>query len=62
MREINPQETTRAYAFKMWMQVPKPMVTFFKVLERYARDISRKLIAELFAVIARKIAVVHFFA
>ena len=32
MREINPQETTRAYAFEMWMQAPNPMVTFFKTL------------------------------
>ena len=36
MREINPQETTRAYAFEMWMQAPNPMVTFFKTL-----DVSR---------------------
>lgn len=33
MREINPQQTTRAYAFKMWMQAPMPMVTFFKTLD-----------------------------
>lgn len=32
MKEINPQETTRAYAFEMWMNAPMPMVTFFKVL------------------------------
>ena len=31
-REINPQETTRAYAFEMWMSAPMPMVTFFKTL------------------------------
>ena len=36
MREINPKETTRAYAFEMWMQAPNPMVTFFKTL-----DVSR---------------------
>ena len=36
MREINPNETTRAYAFEMWMQAPNPMVTFFKTL-----DVSR---------------------
>ena len=36
MREIDPQGTTRAYAFKMWMQAPMPMVTFFKTL-----DVSR---------------------
>ena len=32
MKEINPKETTRAYAFEMWMQAPMPMVTFFKTL------------------------------
>lgn len=30
MREINPQETTRASAFEMWMSSPMPMVTFTK--------------------------------
>ena len=38
MKEINPKETTRAYAFEMWMQAPMPMVTFFKTL-----DVSRLL-------------------
>jgi chloramphenicol O-acetyltransferase type A len=32
MKEINPKETTRAYAFEMWMDSPMPMVTFFKTL------------------------------
>ena len=43
MREINPKDTTRAYAFEMWMQAPNPMVTFFKTLN-VARlvKISRK--------------------
>ena len=43
MRKINPQKTTRAYAFEMWMQAPMPMVTFFKTLDvlRLVR-ISRK--------------------
>ena len=36
MKEINPKDTTRAYAFEMWMQAPNPMVTFFKTL-----DVSR---------------------
>lgn len=36
MKEINPAETTRAYAFEMWMNAPMPMVTFFKTL-----DVSR---------------------
>lgn len=38
MNEINPKETTRAYAFEMWMKAPMPMVTFFKTL-----DVSRLL-------------------
>ena len=33
MKEINPQETTRAYAFEMWMKAPNPMVTFIKTLD-----------------------------
>lgn len=36
MKEVNPNETTRAYAFEMWMKAPMPMVTFFKTL-----DVSR---------------------
>ena len=36
MIEVNPKDTTRAYAFKMWMKAPMPMVTFFKTL-----DVSR---------------------
>ena len=32
MKEINPVDTTRAYAFEMWMKAPNPMVTFFKRL------------------------------
>ncbi len=33
MREINPQETTRAAAFELWMNAPNPMVTFFKTYD-----------------------------
>ena len=33
MKEVNPQETTRAYAFEMWMEAPNPMVTFIKTLD-----------------------------
>ena len=33
MKEVNPQETTRAFAFEMWMKAPMPMVTFFKTLD-----------------------------
>ena len=36
MKEVNPRETSRAYAFEMWMKAPMPMVTFFKTL-----DVSR---------------------
>ena len=43
MKEVNPKETSRAYAFEMWMNAPMPMVTFFKTLNvsRLVR-ISRK--------------------
>ena len=33
MKEVNPQETSRAYAYEMWMNAPMPMVTFFKTLD-----------------------------
>ena len=33
MKEVNPQETTRAYAFEMWLKAPNPMVTFIKILD-----------------------------
>ncbi len=33
MKEIDPRETSRAYAFEMWMRAPMPMVTFFKTLD-----------------------------
>lgn len=33
MKEINPQETSRAQAFELWMNAPNPMVTFFKTLD-----------------------------
>ena len=32
MKEVNPKETSRAYAFEMWMNAPMPMVTLFKTL------------------------------
>ena len=32
-REINPQETSRAAAYELWMKAPNPMVTFFKTLD-----------------------------
>ena len=30
---IDPQQTTRASAFELWMKAPNPMVTFFKTLD-----------------------------
>lgn len=33
VREIDPQETTRASAFELWMKAPNPMVTFFKTYD-----------------------------
>lgn len=33
MKEINPKQTKRAAAFDLWMNVPMPMVTFFKTLD-----------------------------
>lgn len=33
MKEIDPKETTRAYAFEAWMDAPMPMLTFFKTLD-----------------------------
>lgn len=43
MQEINPKETSRAYAFEMWMKAPMPMVTLIKTLDvSRLRRISRK--------------------
>jgi chloramphenicol O-acetyltransferase type A len=43
MKEINPNETTRAYAYEMWLKAPNPMVTFFKKLDvSRAVKLSRK--------------------
>ena len=32
-REIDPQMTTRAAAYELWMKAPNPMVTFFKTMD-----------------------------
>ncbi|MDE6291304.1 MAG: chloramphenicol acetyltransferase [Muribaculaceae bacterium] len=32
-QEVNPVETTRAYAFDMWMKAPMPMVTLFRSID-----------------------------
>lgn len=43
MQEVNPEETTRAYAFSMWMKAPMPMVTLLKTLDvTRLRRISRR--------------------
>lgn len=43
MQEINPKDTTRAYAFEMWMKAPMPMVTLIKTLDvTRLRHISKK--------------------
>ncbi len=31
--EIEPQNTTRAKAYELWMKAPNPMVTFFKTMD-----------------------------
>lgn len=31
--QINPKDTTRSYAYDLWMKAPNPMVTFFKTLD-----------------------------
>ena len=43
MNEVNPKETTRAYAFEMWINAPMPMLTFFKTIDvtRLARISKR---------------------
>ena len=33
MKEVNPKETPRAYAFEMWMDASMPMLTFFKTID-----------------------------
>ncbi|MCI8499580.1 MAG: chloramphenicol acetyltransferase [Clostridia bacterium] len=32
VKEIEPNQTTRAAAFELWMSAPNPMVTFFKTI------------------------------
>lgn len=48
MREINPEETTRAEAFRLWMDAPMPMVTLIKTVDvtwlvRFSRRKGLKL-------------------
>lgn len=41
--EINPAETSRAYAFEMWMKAPMPMVTFLRTVDvTCLRRVSRR--------------------
>ncbi len=43
IQEINPKDTTRAYAFEMWMKAPMPMLTLIKTLDvSRLRSISKK--------------------
>lgn len=44
MRDINPEETTRAEAFRLWMDAPMPMVTLIKTVDvtRLVRFSRRK--------------------
>ena len=44
MREINPEETTRAEAFRLWVDAPMPMVTLIKTVDvtRLVRFSRRK--------------------
>lgn len=43
MQEVNPAETTRAYAFEMWMKAPMPMVTLFRTIDvSKLRKISKR--------------------
>lgn len=42
-KEVNPQETSRAEAFKMWMSSPQPTVTLVKTIDvSRLRKVSRK--------------------
>ncbi len=33
MKEVKPEETKRAKAYKLWMKAPNPMVTFLKTID-----------------------------
>ena len=33
VREMDPNKTSRAAAFRLWMDAPNPMVTFMKTLD-----------------------------
>lgn len=43
MKEVNPEETSRAAAFGLWMDAPMPMVTFLKTMDvGRLRRVSRR--------------------
>lgn len=43
IQDVNPNETSRAYAFEMWMKAPMPMVTLFRTLDvTRLKRLSRK--------------------
>lgn len=41
-QKINPQETTRAEAFELWMNAPNPMVTFLKIASEKYQQFRKK--------------------
>ena len=43
IQDVNPNETSRAYAFEMWIKAPMPMVTLFRTLDvTRLKRLSRK--------------------
>ncbi len=43
VQEVNPAETTRAFAFETWMKAPMPMVTLIRTLDvSRLRRVARK--------------------
>lgn len=43
MKKVDPQSTSRALAFELWMKAPMPMVTLMKILDVTALvHLSRK--------------------
>lgn len=48
VKEMQPEDTTRAMAYELWLNAPNPMVTFFKTLDvtnliKISRKKGRKL-------------------
>ena len=42
-KEVNPNDTSRAQAYELWMTAPNPMVTFFKTIDvTRVMKVSRK--------------------